>query len=114
MRLTQGKHLYKHEVIKMENKISINNYLNITWASLEAQTGKNRPAMQETWFDPWARKIPWSGEWLPIPVSLPEKSYGWKSLVGSPTDCQESDTTKHMHTLSLKSSQTQFLLLRIL
>ena len=48
-RLTQGKHFYKYEVIKMENKISINNYLNITWASLVAQTVKNLPAMQETW-----------------------------------------------------------------
>ena len=45
----QGKHFYKYEVIKMENKISINNYLNITWASLVAQRVKNLPAMQETW-----------------------------------------------------------------
>ena len=48
-RLMQGKHFYKYEVIKMENKISINNYLNITWASLVAQRVKNLPAMQETW-----------------------------------------------------------------
>ena len=48
-RLMQGKRFYKYEVIKMENKISINNYLNITWASLVAQRVKNLPAMQETW-----------------------------------------------------------------
>ena len=100
MRLTQGKHLYKHEVIKMENKISINNYLNSTWASLEAQTVKNRPAMQETWFDPWARKIPWSGEWLPIPVSLPENPMdgrAWwavRQIVKSQT---QPNTCTHYH-----------------
>ena len=26
---------------------------------------KNLPAMQETRFDPWVRKIPWRWEWLP-------------------------------------------------
>ena len=36
-----------------------------------AQDVKNLSAMQETWFDPRVRKIPWSKEWLPTPVSLP-------------------------------------------
>ena len=39
-----------------------------------AQTVKNPPAMQETGFDPWVRKIPWRTEWLPTPVFLPGKS----------------------------------------
>ena len=26
------------------------------------------PAMQETQFDPWVRKIPWKREWLSTPV----------------------------------------------
>ena len=33
-------------------------------ASLVAQMVKNLPAMGETWFDPWVRKIPWKREWL--------------------------------------------------
>ena len=32
-------------------------------SSQVAQVGKNLPAMQETWFDPWGRKIPWRREW---------------------------------------------------
>ena len=47
---------------------------------------KNPPAMQETsgrhGFDPWVRKIPWRRAWQYIPVFLPEKSHGQRSLVG--------------------------------
>ena len=37
------------------------------WASLVAQMVKDLLAMQETWFDPWVRKIPWRREWQPTP-----------------------------------------------
>ena len=30
----------------------------------------NLPAMQETWFDSWVRKIPWRRDRLPTPVFL--------------------------------------------
>jgi len=43
------------------------------WASLVAQTVKNPLTMQETWFNPWVRKIPWRKEWLPTPVFLPRE-----------------------------------------
>ena len=33
-------------------------------------------------FDPWVRKIPWRRKWQPMPVSLPGKSHGQRSLVG--------------------------------
>ena len=36
-------------------------------ASRVAQTVKNLPAVQETGFSPWVRKIPWRREWLPTP-----------------------------------------------
>ena len=49
-------------------------------AFLVAQTVKNSPAMQETRFQPWVRKIPWRREWLPTPVFLPEKSCEQRSL----------------------------------
>jgi len=29
---------------------------------------KNLPAVQETRFDPWVRKIPWRKEWQPTSV----------------------------------------------
>ena len=36
--------------------------------------------------------------WHPIPVLLPGKSHGRRSLVGcSPWDCEESDTTERLH-----------------
>ena len=40
------------------------------WASLIAQLVKNPPAMQETWFDSWVRKICWRKDRLPTPVFL--------------------------------------------
>ena len=33
-------------------------------------------------FDPWVGKIPWRRKWQPIPVLLPEKFHGRRSLVG--------------------------------
>ena len=36
--------------------------------------------------------------WHPIPVLLPGKSHGWRSLVGcSPGGCEELDTTERLH-----------------
>ena len=40
------------------------------WASLVAQLVKNPPAMQETLFDSWIRKILWRRDRLPTPVFL--------------------------------------------
>ena len=48
--------------------------------------------MQETWFDPWVRKIPWRRKWQPTSVLLPGKSHGQRSLVGcGPWGQRESD-----------------------
>ena len=44
--------------------------------------GKNLPAVQEAWFDPWVGKIPWRRKWLSIPVFLPGKSHGQRNLAG--------------------------------
>ena len=50
-------------------------------------------------FCSWVRKIPWRRKWQPIPVSLPEKSNGQRSLVGySPKGHKESDTTERLST----------------
>ena len=49
-------------------------------------------------FYPWVGKIPWRRTWQPIPVFLPGKFHGQRSLVGySPWGCKESDTTEHKH-----------------
>ena len=40
------------------------------WAFLIAQLVKDPPAMQETWFDSWVRKIHWRRDRLPTPVFL--------------------------------------------
>ena len=49
------------------------------------------PAMQEIWIDPWVGKIPCRRKCQPIPVFLPGKSHGQKSLVAySPQGRKES------------------------
>ena len=43
-------------------------------------------------------KFNWIRQWYPIPVLLPGKSHGWRSLVGcSPWGHWESDTTERLH-----------------
>ena len=64
------------------------------------KTVKSLPAMQETGFNPWAWKIPWRREWLSIPVLLPRKLHGQRSLTGySPRGHKESGMTEWL-TLS--------------
>ena len=49
-------------------------------------------------FNPWFRTIPWRRKWQPTPVLLPEKSHGWRSLVGySPWGHKELDMIKPLH-----------------
>ena len=63
-------------------------------ASLVAQMVKNPPAMQETWFYPWFKKMPWRRKWQPTPIFLPGEFYGQRSRAGySPWGCRESDMT---------------------
>ena len=48
--------------------------------------------------DPWVGKVPWRRKWQPIPVLLPRKFHGWRSLVGySPWGHKGSDTTERRH-----------------
>ena len=49
-------------------------------------------------FNSWVGKIPWRRKWHPIPVLLPGKSHGQRSLVGySSRGHKESDTTERLH-----------------
>ena len=63
-------------------------------------------------FDPWIGKILRSRKWQPIPVFLPGKFHGQRSLAGcSPWCRKESDTTEHAHklrdALSVQNTQLQ-------
>ena len=76
-------------------------FLFVWTAFLVAQIVKSLPAVWETGFDPWVRKIPWRRKWQPIPVFLPGKSHGWRRLAGySPWGCKESHTIEWLHFLS--------------
>ena len=64
-------------------------------ASLVVQKVKNLPAVQETRFNPWVRKISWRRAWLLTPVLLPGESHGQRSLAGySPWGHKEWNTTE--------------------
>ena len=72
----------------------------LNWTFLVAQTVKNLPAMQETSFDFWVRKIPWRREWLPTPVFLAGKSHGQRSLEDYSPQChKDSDILSNYHFL---------------
>ena len=56
---------------------------------------KNLLSAQETAFNPWVWKTPWTRKWQPTPVFLPGKSHGQRSLASySPWGHKESDTTE--------------------
>ena len=60
---------------------------------------KSLPAMQETRFSLWVRKIPWCRKWQPTPVFLPGKSQGQRNLVGYSPWIAELDVTEGLtHT----------------
>ena len=68
--------------------------LTICRSSLIAQMVKIRLQHKRSRFNLWVRKSPWRKKWQPIPVLLPGKSHGQRSLVGcSPRGREESDTT---------------------
>ena len=57
-------------------------------------------------FNPWVGKISWRRKWQPIPVFLPGKSHGQKSLVGySPWCSKRLDRTEWL-TLRFSSVQS--------
>ena len=59
-----------------------------------AQRVKDPPAIQEMCVPSLGQENPLEKEWQPIPVSLPGKSYGQRSLVGySPQGHKESNMT---------------------
>ena len=65
-----------------------------------AQRVKHRLQCWRPGVDPWMGKILWRRKLHPIPVFLPGKPHGRRSLVGySPWGHKESDMTERLHSL---------------
>lgn len=65
--------------------------------SLVKDLPANEGDTQETGFIPGSGRLPWSSEWLPSLVFLPEEFCGQKSLaVFSLWGLEESDTTEEL------------------
>ena len=77
-----------HRVLQALKSFNLCGGYMLNWTSLVAQTVKNLPAMQETRFDFWVRKIPWRREWYPLQYSC----------LGNPMDRGASRTTVHSIT----------------
>ena len=62
--------------------------------------------------DPWVGKIPWRRKWQPIPVFLPGKIHGQKSLMGySPWGHKDLDMTEYITSLIMnleKNSENRY------
>ena len=65
---------------------------------------KYLPSMQEAWFDPLVRKIPWKRDWLPTPVFLTGEFPGQRSPVGYSTWGRVKSTLTDEITLLLWAS----------
>ena len=68
-----------------------------------AQLVKNPPAMQETPFDSWVRKICWRRDRLPTPVFWPREFQG----LYSPWGHKELDMTEQLSLHSFTHSESQ-------
>ena len=67
----------------------------LRWRSSKVSTCQSRRCRRHG-FNPCVGKIPWSRKWQSIPVFLPGKVHGQKSLsCYSPWGFKESDMTKH-------------------
>ena len=68
--------------------------------SSSSSAAKNSPAVRGSRFDPWAGNIPWRRKWQLIPLFLPGKSHGQRSLVSySSWGCKRvGHNWTHTHT----------------
>ena len=59
----------------------------------------NAGDIRDMGFGPWVGHIPWSRKWQPIPVFLPGRFHGQRSLAGcSSLDRKELEMTEQEHT----------------
>ena len=77
-------------------KCALARWYNFMWWDILGTVNQLLPT---TSVDSWRRK------WQPMPVFLPGKSHGWRSLVGySPRGRKESDTTERLIWTELNKS----------
>ena len=70
---------------------------------------------QRLWLNPSIRKIPWKRKWQPIPVVLPGKSHGKRSLVGYSTwSHKDSDMTENTRKTTSKDALFSLALILLL
>ena len=70
----------------------------LRWASRWQHGKESACHCRRCWFDPWVRTIHWSRKWKPMPVFLPGKLHGQRSLMGyNPWGSKESDMTECTH-----------------
>ena len=78
----------------------------------EATHQRRRPNRHR--FDSWVRKIPWSRKWQPIPVCLPGKFHGQRSLAVHGVAkswtrlCAHTHTHTHTHECVIFNSERGF------
>ena len=83
--------------LNLKNKIIKNCFKKRKTFSVASQYPRTKAKVRRCGFNPLVGKIPWRRKWQPIPVFLPGKSHGQRSLAGySPWDHKESDVTKRL------------------
>ena len=81
-----------------------------TWVSQVVQMVKNLPAMWETRFNLWVRKISWRKKLQPTLVFLRGEFHGQRSLANySPQGGKESDMTEWLTHSTNKQSEQSYL-----
>ena len=80
-------HFKKHMVLTYLKQILsiLSLMVHSCWVLLKNVWASQVARCRRCGFGPWARKIPWRRKQQPIPVLLPGKSHGQRSLVGYST-----------------------------
>ena len=93
------KHLLYLDILPISKFYLPRNYL---WIPRWLSSKESACQCRRRGFYLWVGKIPWSSKYQPIPVFLPGKSHGQRSLVGyNPWACKESDMTEHTEKLPI-------------
>ena len=76
-----------------------------TWPGFPGGTSGEEPSCQRRThercgFDPWVRKIPWKRKWQLIPIFLPGKSHGQRSLPGMKSRTLLKQLSTHLTILN--------------
>ena len=79
----------------------------LKWLTSSSSSGKESSCQHRRCrilgFNPWVGKTPWSRKWKPVPVFLPGRFHGLRSLESyGPWGHKELDMTEHTHTHSMQ------------